>query len=290
MKKLKIFLTGGGGFIGRNILELLGHKYDFLYPARAELDLTNVDAVWAYLKKNKFDLVIHAANVGGTRSPKWVGVEWVLEKNLQMFFNLVRGKDFYKRLIVLGSGAEYDKTRGVAMAKEDDFDKSVPVDQYGFAKYIMSKYAQTVDFITHLRSFAVYGKYEDYQIRFIPEAIYNALLDIPITIKQNVNYDYLYINDFAKILDYFIANKPPETFYNVGRGETIDLITIAKKVLALTGKNVPIVVQNPEMNKEYSGNIDKLKTAIGEISFTDLDKSLADLVEYYRPLVSKLDS
>jgi len=289
MKKLKIFLTGGNGFIGRNILELLGDKYNFLSPSHDELDLTNAAAVFAYLKKNNFDIIIHAANVGGTRSHKWVGAEWVLEKNLQMFFNLVRGRDFYKRMIVLGSGAEYDKKQGLSGVKEDDFDKSIPADQYSFGKYIMSKYAQKVDFITHLRSFAVYGKYEDHQIRFIPEVICKAVLDVPITINQNVYYDYLYINDFVKILDYFVVHKPKEIFYNVGRGETTDLISIAKRILALMNKDLPIEVENQGLNKEYSGNIGRLKSEIKNLDFTDFDESLSDLISFYKPLALKLD-
>ncbi|MEK7131462.1 MAG: NAD-dependent epimerase/dehydratase family protein [Patescibacteria group bacterium] len=290
MKKLKIFLTGGGGFIGRNILEMLGDKHDFLSPGRSDLDLTNADSVFDYLKNNNVDVVIHAANVGGNRNPKWTGVDWVSEKNLQMFFNLVRCKDFYKRMIVLGSGAEYDKRRDVTKVKEDDFDNSMPVDQYGFAKYIMSKYAQNVDFITHLRLFAVYGKYEDYKIRFISEAICDVLLGKPIIINQNVYFDYLYINDFVKILDNFIVNKPKQTFYNVGRGETIDLISIAKKILVLTGKNVPVIIKNAGLNKEYSGNIDRLKSEAKNLSFTDFDKSLTELIVYYQSIASELNN
>jgi UDP-glucose 4-epimerase len=289
MQKLKIFLTGGGGFIGRNIVELLGDKYDFFYPSSQELDLTNTDAVLDYLKKNNVDIVIHAANVGGNRSRKWEGVDWVLEKNLQMFFNLVRCKDYYKRMIVFGSGAEYDKRNDIVKAKEEDSDKNMPSDYYGFAKYIMAEYARNVDFITHLRLFGVYGKYEDYQIRFISEAICRTFLDMPITINQNVYFDYLYINDFIKILDYFIINKPKHTFYNVGRGKIIDLMSIAKKVLSLADKNTPIIINKPGLNKEYSCNIDRLKSEIVDPSFTDFNQTLVELRAYYRSIKSKLD-
>jgi UDP-glucose 4-epimerase len=289
MQKCKIFLTGGGGFIGRNIMELLGNTHDFFAPTSQELDLTNADAVFEYIKKNNFDIVIHAANVGGNRSRKWEGVEWVFEKNLQMFFNLVRGKEFYKRMIVLGSGAEYDKKKDVVKVKEEDFDTSMPSDYYGFAKYVMAKYAQHVDFLTHLRLFGVYGKYEDYKIRFISEAICRSLLDLPITINQNVYFDYLYIDDFVKILDYFIRNKPTRRFYNVGRGETIDLMSIAQKVLKLTEKDTQIIVKNSGLNKEYSSDINRLKSEISDLSFTDFDKTLVELVDYYQSILPELD-
>lgn len=290
MKKLRIFLTGAGGFIGRNILEILSYDHDFLAPTSRELDLTDADAVFEYIKNNNIDIVIHAANVGGNRSQKWVGVEWVLEKNMQMFFNLVRCKDYYKRMIVLGSGAEYDKRRDIVNIKEEDFDRRVPVDHYGVAKYIMAKYAENVDFITHLRLFGVYGKYEDYKIRFISEAICRAISDMPIIINQNVSFDYLYINDFVKILNYFIINKPRQTFYNIGRGEAMDLVSIAKKVLSATGKNLTFVVKNPGLNKEYSCNVDRIKAEMGEVIFTDFNDSLAELIEYYQLTAPSLDA
>ncbi len=290
MQKIKVFLTGGGGFIGRNILELLNDKYFFLSPSSNELDLTNADSVLNFIKENNVDIVLHAANVGGNRNPKWAGVDWALEKNLQMFFNLIRSKDYFKRMIVLGSGAEYDKRQNLVGIKEEDFDKSMPVDQYGFAKYIMSKYAQNVDFITHLRLFGVYGKYEDYKIRFISEAICRAILNKPIVIKQNVNFDYIYINDVVEVIDGFISNKPTNNFFNVGRGTTIDLLSIANKVLSLTGKNLPIIVENPTLNKEYSCNVDRLSEEIGEYPITGFDQSLVDMITYYQSVLVKLDT
>lgn len=290
MKKIRVFLTGGGGFIGRNILELLGGKYYFLSPNSKELDLTDADAVLRYIKQNNVDIVLHAANVGGNRNPKWTGVDWVLEKNLKMFFNLVRSKDYFERMIVLGSGAEYDKRQNISKIEEGEFEKSMPIDQYGFAKYIMSKYAQNVDFITHLRLFGVYGKYEDKKIRFISETICRALLNQPIIIKQNVNFDYMYINDVVKIIDNFIDNKPTQNFYNVGCGTTKDLIFIANKILSLIGKDLPVIVENSGLNKEYSCNVDRLLGEIKGSVCTDFDQSLIEMIDYYKSILPQLEA
>ncbi len=289
MQKIRVFLTGGGGFIGQNILELLSDKYFFISPSSKELDLINADSVLDFIKQNNVDIVLHAANVGGNRNTKWNGVDWVLENNLQMFFNLVRSKNYFKRMIVLGSGAEYDKRRNLEKIQEEKFDESIPIDKYGFAKYIMSKYAQNVDFITHLRLFGVYGKYEDYKIRFISEAICRTILNKPIIIKQNVNFDYMYINDVVKIIDNFIIDRPSQNFYNVGCGTTIDLLSIANKILFLTGKNLPIIVENSGLNKEYSCNVDRLKLETGEFLYTDFNKSLIDMIAYYQSVLPKPD-
>src|SRR3989344_2249920 len=203
---IKIFLTGGNGFIGRNIKEQLGSKYEIVAPTHAELDLTDSDAVYNFLEKNPVDIVIHAANIGGTRKQQHVfGITHV---NLKMFFNLVRAKPFFTRMITLGSGAEYDKQYPLVKVPENDFDKHVPNDEYGLYKYVCASYAAKVDYITHLRLFAVFGKYEDYEIRFISNAICRALLRAPVTIRQNVMFDYLFIEDFVRILERCIVEKP----------------------------------------------------------------------------------
>ncbi|HYE59974.1 MAG TPA: NAD-dependent epimerase/dehydratase family protein [Candidatus Kapabacteria bacterium] len=283
---MKIFLTGGNGFIGRNIQEQLGHTYEIFAPKREELDLTDSDAVYAYLKNHPVDVVIHAANVGGTRKQQHVfGTSHV---NLKIFFNLVRAKPFYTRMITLGSGAEYDKMYPVVQVKETDFGSHVPSDEYGLYKYVCAEYATKVDYITHLRLFAVFGKYEDYEIRFISNAICRALLHLPVTMRQNVKFDYLFIDDFIRILDAFIKNKPKETCINVGRGEPMDLKTIAELVIREVGNNVEILVANKGWGNEYSCDVSRLHTEIPQLVYTPFDIAISKLVAYYRTSLPNL--
>ncbi|TSC85049.1 MAG: GDP-L-fucose synthase [Parcubacteria group bacterium Gr01-1014_13] len=284
---MKIFLTGGNGFIGRNIKEQLSSKYEIIAPTHAELDLTDSDAVYNFLEKNPVDIVIHAANIGGTRKQQHVfGITHV---NLRMFFNLVRAKPFFKRMITLGSGAEYDKQQPLVKVKETDFDKHVPNDEYGLYKYVCAKYADKVDYITHLRLFAVFGKYEDYEIRFISNAICRALLRQPITMRQNVMFDYLFIDDFIHILEKCIANQPKETFINIGRGEAIDLKTIAEKVIQTIGYEVPVLISSKGYGKEYSCDSTLMNQAFPGITFTTIDSAIAQLVSYYKTALPNLN-
>ena len=48
----KILLTGGSGFIGRNLYEQLRDKYDILAPRHKELDLLNLSSLQEFVKKN----------------------------------------------------------------------------------------------------------------------------------------------------------------------------------------------------------------------------------------------
>lgn len=287
MSKVKILITGAGGFIGKNLIKSWNGKYDLFAPKKNELNLLDKSSVQNYLADIKPNIVLHTANVGGNRRSS--GLVNVATDNLRMFFNLTESKQYFDRLIMFGSGAEYDKRRSIMKIKEDDFGECVPIDEYGFAKYITSQYGKEVDYITHLRMFAVYGSFEDYSTRFISNIICKALFDLPIIIKQNVVFDYLYINDFARILDYFINNKPRHTFYNVGRGVPQDLVSIAERVLFLTGKNLSIIVQKPGLNNEYTCNVDRLKSEIGKFDYVDFDESLNEMIAFYQSILPQLD-
>lgn len=69
-KRGRILLTGGGGMVGRNILEHpAAAEWEFLAPRSHELDLRDYGAVADYVRREKPDLVIHAAGrVGGIQA------------------------------------------------------------------------------------------------------------------------------------------------------------------------------------------------------------------------------
>lgn len=279
MKK-HILITGASGFIGKHIIEKLSSKYQLFAPSHNELELTNQNAVETYFQNTSIDTVLHSANVGGTR--KTAHDSHVLDINLRMFFNLVHCKKYFKTMIFLGSGAEYDKRKNLCSVKESDFNKSIPTDDYGFSKYICSTYIARQKNIVNLRLFGIYGKYEDFELRFISNSICKALLGLPITIRQNVYFDYLYIDDCIKIIDSFINHHPAYNFYNLGSGRRINLYQIAKKIIALTQKNVPITIIQKGWNQEYSCSIARLRSELPKLTFTNFDTSLSVLIDYYK--------
>lgn len=277
----KIFLTGGNGFIGRNVLEKLGGKYSFFAPSSKELDLQNADAVASYIRIHKFDLVIHSAKYGGTR--KISDVAETAEYNTRMFFNIVRNKAFFKKMIFLGSGAEYGHySRPIVKVKEKEFDSFVPQDSFGFFKYICSKYIENVDNIINLRLFGIFGKYEDYELRFISNAICKNILGLPITLRQNVYFDYLYIDDFIKILEYFIEHSVQEKFYNVGTGTSIDLKKVTQIINKISKKPSKVIISKTGLSDEYTCDNSRLLSEIGDFKFTNIEDSIADLCTWYK--------
>ena len=90
--KGKMLLTGGGGMVGRNIQDhACAAAWDILAPRSAELDLTDANAVAAFINAHKPDLVIHAAGrVGGIQANMAHPVAF-LEENVAMGRNVIMG-------------------------------------------------------------------------------------------------------------------------------------------------------------------------------------------------------
>jgi UDP-glucose 4-epimerase len=278
----KILITGGSGFIGRNLVEALSSTNQIYHPASSELDLLDDKKVENYLKKYRFDVVIHAATHNSTRvSDK--DLKMVFYSNVRMFLTVARCSGYFGRMFYFGSGAQYDVNHYVPKMKEEYFDSYMPTDDYGFSKYIMSKCADTADNIYDIRPFGVFGKYEDWRIRFISNAICRVLTDLDITISQNMYFDYLYINDLACIMKILIDKKTiPYRHINVCTGKTIDLLSLAKKVQKLSETKHTIRIAKKGLKKEYSGDNTKLLKIIGNYQFTPIDVALHELFAWYK--------
>ena len=253
-------------------------KYTILAPSHKELDLLDFAAVDNYIAKHHIDGIIHAANVGTYGQD----IPHSFEKNIQIFVNLSRFANTDRKMITLGSGAEYDKRRPLIRVKESDFGKHIPIDSYGFGKYCCSQIANGNKHITTLRLFGVFGKYEDATKRFISYAISQVVQKKPIVINQNVIFDYLYVNDLVTIIEYILTHLMKHNAYNAGTGERVDLVNITKKIVEVTGVDVSISVKNKTLNKEYTCDVTRLKKEMNGITFTSLDDATRELFTWYK--------
>jgi len=283
----KILITGSSGFIGRNLVEQLENRYKIYAPLSKDLNLLDKNSVIAFLKNNKVDVIIHTALYVGLDKTKFV--QDILKKNLLMFFNLIDNRKYYKKMIIFGSGAEYNKANPIVDVDETDFGKSIPEDDYGVLKYVISKYIENTDNIINLRLFGVYGKYEDYTRRFISNAICQSIMGFSITIKQNVFFDYLFIDDLTKIVEFFINNKVEYKFYNVGRGEKIDLVTLAKIIKKVTNNKNKIEILKDGFANEYTCRNKRLLKELNEFQFISFKDSIESMTNWYLSKKSTID-
>ena len=276
----KILITGGSGFIGRNLAETLASSYAVLAPSSRELDLLNEEAVRQYLAAKHFDVIVHSAT---TRSSRRVtGSPDLMGRNCRMFFNLVRNDGLFGKMIHFGSGAEYHRIGLPGKVKEEYFDTHVPLDAYGFSKYVCAKYIERSERLVDLRLFGVFGRYEDYTVRFISNACCRVLKGLPIVIRQNVIFDYLYTEDLAKLTAWFIEHDTRHKAYNVCSGMPIALTDLASLVAEISGRDPKISVSAAGLGSEYTGDNSRLLGQIGNYQFRDMRSSISELYLWYR--------
>jgi GDP-L-fucose synthase len=275
----KILITGSSGFIGSHLSEGYKEKYQIYSHDIKTLNLLDSRAVFEYLEKMNFDVVIHTAT-WSDRNLANKPID-VLANNLNMFFNLARNHDCFGKLIYYGSGAEYDRFNLVPKATEDFFNIYIPESAYGLSKFIMAQHTAVSTNIFELIPFAVFGPGEDWRTRFISNACCRDIFDLPITIMKNVVYDYIYVEDLVKITEWFINNTPPEHSYNVCYGQPYDLYSLAQMVQKYSGKGNQIIIQDQGMGHEYSGDNSKLLKLIPDIKFTKIEDAIASVYQWY---------
>lgn len=284
----KILLTGGNGFIGKNIQEsFLADKYQLVAPRSFELNLEDTPSVDAYFARHHFDAVIHAAVKPGHRNAK--DTNNLFYTNIRMFENLLRHTDKFGKFINLGSGAVYDIAANNRLVTEEKIGQNCGKDEHSFCKYVQHKRIENIPNAVDLNIFGIFGKYEDWEIRFISNAICKTLFELPITLRQNRRLSYLYVKDLMPILEYFIENESRFKSYNVTPTEETELLYAAQTVQQLSQKKNGIILAQDGYGLNYSGSNSRLRAEIPHIRFTPFEQAVKELFSYYEKIQSELD-
>lgn len=289
MLRRRLFITGSSGYIGRNLTEYFSAKYHLFTPPHKQLDLLKAEEVMQYIIDNKIDYVIHTANIGGARTD--LDKRDIVYSNLKMFFNIVRNEQYVEKIIYFGSGSEYDKDRSLEKITEEEFDKHIPSDDYGFYKYVCSKYiiGNKSGKIINLRLFGTYGPYDNYLARPISNSILKNIFKQPIVISQNVYFDYLFIGDLLRIVEYFLDHQTKFNIYNAASGKKTDLINIIKIIYNIGSYKSKIKILNPGLNLEYTASNKRLMSEMKNFQFTPLKKGIIRLYLWYQKNLSRVD-
>ena len=276
----RILLTGAGprGFVGRNLAPALGERYEVFTPSSRELDLCDYDRVARYLEMHHVDTVIH----GALQSVLHTGPEDVMLHDLQMFYNLEKLSAGLEKVLYFGSGAEFDKRFPMENIREEDLGRSVPAEYYGLEKYIMALRARESRNIYNLRLFGIFGKYEHWQSKFISNLCCKAMYGLPLSIRQNCMFDYLYVEDLAPIVVWFLEHEPKFHDYNVCTGRPVSLRQIADTMLEVSGKTLPVPVARDGWNLPYTASNDRLAAEMGPLRLHDLKDAVGELYAYYQ--------
>ena len=288
MNKLKILITGGNGNIAKIIKNNLFTDYNIFSPFHEELDLLDQNNLKDYINKINPDIVIHTAITGGRRTKN--DDYDVFYKNILMFENLIYCSKNVKMIINLDSGAIYNRSTDIMNRKETDI-FTVPVDFYGFSKYIIYKQSLLCDNVYNFRIFNLFHMNEEND-RFI-KACFNAKKNnSELLINDDKYFDFFYEDDFIKVLKYYIDNFDKNNFNKNNLEKTINICYKQKYKLSEIAqliesigeyKKINIKIINSSSNYNYCGDstlLYKLKKDKFEID--ELEKSL---LNYYNKLV-----
>ena len=287
---VRIMLTGGSGFIGRHVAARLRVGHDVLAPSHAELDLADAEAVSRWLNAHPVDAVVHAAAKPGHRNAP--DSTDLVERNLRQFFSLVRCRAGFGRIVVITSGAVYGAQRFLAGVTEDSLGEGVPADGHGFSKYIEALWLAGDRDAVELRPFGVYGPGEDYAIRFISNACCKALLGMPVTLRQDRLFSYVWVEDLAAVVERAVGGGPAALApgaYNVTPGAPVSLAAVADLVVRASGRAVPVIVAESGLGLEYSGDGSKLAAAAPSLAFMSTAQGVERLLAWYGARLADID-
>ena len=272
----RILITGANGYIGSALSkELIGFSITKLN--REVVDLTNQKKVDEWFKDKRFDVVIHCATAGGSRIQQ--DTSDVTHQNLQMFYNLLRNKNRFNKLINIASGAEFDRTQNIAPIWTED-GKRYPTDPYGMSKSIISKLVENEENFYNIRVFGLFDENE-LETRFIKSNIQRYINKEPMLIHKDRLMDLFYMKDFIEVIKYYLMNKNLPQTLDCTYENTLMLSEIADLINSLDTHTVEVKVGN-DNDFAYFGN--KMPLEILKINLVGLKQGIKETYEKFNNL------
>jgi nucleoside-diphosphate-sugar epimerase len=254
---MTILITGGNGYIARELYEAFKDKHEVTKISRKDFDLISYIDTKNYFKDKYFDFVIHTAVNGGSRLKQ---EDWsVMDDNLIMYYNLLRQKNHYGKFIHFGSGA-------------DRFDTP-----YGISKKVIANSIIDLEGFYNIRIFAVFNERE-LDTRFIKANITRYLNKEKMIIHQDQFMDFFYMKDLIKLVEYYLTAEEPPKSVDCSYPDVVTLSNIADMINSLGDYKVEVRVEKKITSFGYSG------MAI------DLDLDYIGLEEGIREVYNKLQN
>jgi len=275
---MDILITGCDGFMGRSLSQYFKNSSHNIYNTnRQVLDITNTQQVSNFFNSKNVDIVIHTAIKGGKRDQKEHIDDFLC--NISMFNNLLNFSHKYIMMFNFGSGAEFDRSDGVKLAKESEIYNCYPKDYYGLSKNMISRKISDLNSkIFNLRLFGCFGEFEAEQ-RFIKTALKCVRNDQSIIIHQDRYMDYFCVQDVGRVIEYIINNQSKNIprDINLCYQQKHKLTDIANKIIYLTESKKPVIIQESHLTNSYTGCGKRLSRM--NIELIGLDKGIEGYIE-----------
>jgi GDP-L-fucose synthase len=263
MEKLsKIYIAGHLGMVGSSILRALLEKgyTNFILKTSSELDLRNQHAVADFFATEKPDYVfLAAAKVGGIIANNTFRADFIYE-NIMIQSNIIHHAylNGVKKLLFLGSSCIYPKLAPQPLREEYLLTGLLePTNEpYAIAKIAGIKMCDAYraqygcNFISVMPT-NLYGPNDNYDLN--NSHVLPALLRKFVTAKNNNESsvtiwgsgnplrEFLHADDLADACLFLMANYNELGIVNIGVGEDISILDLAKLVKKIVGFNGDII-------------------------------------------------
>lgn len=252
----KVYVAGHRGMVGSAIWRLLEQNgfQNLVGRSSGELDLTNREAVFTFVREERPEIIIDAAaRVGGIQANNSFPAEF-LSENLQIQTNLMDAANVsnVERLLFLGSSCIYPKFASQPI-REDSLltgELEPTNDAYAIAKIagIMQVQASRRQYGHHWISAMptnLYGPGDNFHpehshvmpalIRRFHEAKLTGAPEVVIWGSGTPRREFLHVDDLARACLFLLENyDSPETI-NVGFGEDISISRLSELIAEIVG-------------------------------------------------------
>ena len=313
----KLIVTGGLGFIGSNLIELLlkknfyvinldkvtyssnfynikefkkSKRYKFLKYDIKDKKLKNI--IFKYKPDGIFNLAAETHVDRSIDKP-----ESFIQSNIVGVFNLLEcfkeySKKYKSRLIHVSTDEVYGDILKGRSSESYPYQPSSP---YAASKaasdHLVSSYIRTYKIPAMVTNCSNNYGPKQHPEKLIPKLIYNILNNksLPIYGNGKNSREWIYVKDHCEaLLKVFTKGKVGE-FYNIGSNKNLDNLEISKKLINISndiiklGKNVKIsfVKDRPGHDIRYALNSNKIKNKLGWYPKVDLNQGMKLTFNWY---------
>jgi len=309
---MKLFVTGGAGFIGSNFIRYVLHpqnshtivNYDKLTYAGNLANLHSIaqhpgyrfvkgdicDPITAEAAMRGCDAVIHFAAESHVDRSIYEPAP-VIQTNVTGTFTLleVARKLAVSRFVHISTDEVYGDIAAGAHASEDS--PLQPSSPYSASKaasdLLVRSYVRTYKFPALItRSSNNYGPYQ-FPEKFLPLMITNALYDKPLPIYGDGKQqrDWLHVEDNCRGILAVLKRGRIGEVYNIGGSHVEENLAMAQCLLRLTGKPESLlsyVSDRPGHDRRYALNSKKIESELGWKPEISLGDGVRQTIEWYK--------